>query len=563
MSRSATFPSVLNRRSVSTFFELVSLGLIQAGCLVGTAILIRQLFGGSVMLAEWSAWDLVLALGLLGAIAAVSRWRERICAESLAVNYVHEIRLKLFDAASINSLQPGVGVQIVRFSNDLTALRQWVSLGFARGISSTLLVLGLILAIALIDRVIAFAVGATLAMGVLLATEIGLHLERRVVRLRASRGGLANKVSEILQHLPTIVSSGRVGKERRRLERASDRLGQCQLKRAFWQGLLRAMVESINRICMLVVVVIGLLGTLAIGVLAAADLIAIFAVVSMLNLPVRDLGRVYEYWKNNKVARANLRPLLSELDRAEAPSVRLRTGSGSVCIRGGRVGPHLRLEDIEIEAGARIAVCGDNGAGKSTLLHTIAGSRFDDARSQAKIYLDGEMTRRLTDRDRRRAIGIAGGDTPLIAGSVSKNIRYRLPRAGETEMENAIQDTGLSQFIAEFPEGLMTRIGKGRYLPSQGQAARIKLARAVIGYPRLLLLDEIEQGMDSEGRRILARLIDAYSGTVIYATHDIELARLADRIWMLRDDAIDVLDPGRLARSKTDLKFIQKREVFA
>ena len=541
MSRAGQFPPLLNRDSLPGFCELVGLGLLQAVCLVGTVLAIRQLFGGESLLPGWTGPELIGLLAAFGVAAALGRWRERWRAERLAVDYVHQLRSKLFDAAVAASARPGLGVQMVRFSGDLTALRQWVSLGCARGISGGLFIAGLLAAIAFIHASIALAIAALLGLGVLVAVGIGLRLERAVADLRASRGGLANKVSEVLLHLPTIVASGRVPKERRRVERAGVRLGEQQARRAFWQGMLRAAVELSHRLCLLLVIAFGMAGLALDTPLPAADLLAVFAVVSLMTSPVRDLGRVYEFWKNNKVARANLAPLLAGLERRETPPARLPRGTGALRLRAGRIGEHLRVDSIDIEAGARVAITGSNGAGKSTLLRAIAGT---SGGSELDVYLDQTLTRALSDRDRRRAIGLAGNDLALVDGSISKNLRYRDPRADSAALELAISDAGLETLLAELPQGLATRIGKGRLSLSQGQAARIRLARAVVGRPRLLLLDEIELGMDAEGRERLAALIRNYPGSVVYATHDDCLLRLAEQVWSLGDDRIEITTPA-------------------
>lgn len=538
MNAAAVLPPLFNRRSAGGFVELVLLGLLQAVSLIGTALLLRQLFGGDSLLPGVSTWESIGLLALLGLVAAGARWRERLVSEALAVDYVHGLRLQLFDAAMLGAARPGLGLQMVRFSGDLSAIRQWVSLGCARAISSSLFIAGLLTALILIHPPIALAVGAVLGLAVGLAILIGLRLERAVALLRKSRGGLANKVSEALTHLPTILANGRAGKERRRLERAGLRLNDRQLRRANWQGLLRASIDASHRLCLVLIVALGLAG-FGSGV-AFADLLAMFAVVSLMTTPVRDLGRVYEYWKNYKVARANLRPLLAQLEPGESPPARLRTGAGALRFVGGPIGATLHIDEMRVEPGARIALCGDNGSGKSTLLHAIAGHERRRGQQATDVYLDGALTRRLTDRDRRKAIGIAANETRLVDGSISKNLRYRLPGVSCALLERACQDAGLNPMLARLPDGIMTRIGKGRQALSQGQAARIKLARAIVGSPRLLLLDEIEQGMDSAGKRRLASLIEAYPGSVIYATHDDELTRLASQVWTLRNGEIRV-----------------------
>ena len=99
---------------------------------------------------------------------------------------------------------------------------------------------------------------------------------------------------------------------------------------------------------------------------------------------------------------------------------------------------------------------------------------------------------------------------------------------------------GLETLLERLPQGMATRLHGAQTL-SQGEAARVRLARAVLGRPRLLLLDEIETGMDGEARQRLEMLLANYRGTVIYATHDAALAALAHEQWQLTDGRLSVV----------------------
>ena len=324
-------------------------------------------------------------------------------------------------------------------------------------------------------------------------------------------------------------------KERKRLRRKSVELADALESRAFWIGLLRSSTDLCHRIIMIAALVAGVHG-LQTGRLEISSLLAILGVAALVGAPLRGLGRVYEYWKNNRVAQEKIGRFLAENDAPRVHQTPLRPGEGRVEINGLRLGTRLHVDTLTVEPGQRIALLGDNGSGKSTVLRLIAGLSAPD---KGQVLLDGADTRRLSHADRRRAIGIASHQLTLVRGSISKNIRYRVPGASREAVDDVCANAGIRSRILTFPHGLSTRLDDGGQGLSEGEAARVKLARAILSQPRLLLLDEIELGLDGDGRRAVKRLLDSYPGTVVFATHDTEIVSYADRVWTLRSGQIE------------------------
>jgi ABC-type protease/lipase transport system fused ATPase/permease subunit len=194
-----------------------------------------------------------------------------------------------------------------------------------------------------------------------------------------------------------------------------------------------------------------------------------------------------------------------------------------------------------------VAILGPNGAGKSTLARAIAGYCEPAA---GAVYLDKVDTRRLRQADRRRSIGLAAHDTPLVTGSISKNVRYRMPGADPDTLARACRSAGLDGLIASLPDGLGTRIGQGVRQLSDGEQARVKLARALLGEPRLLVLDEIDAVLDAPGRAAVEDLLASYPGTVVIVTHSPELAELTGTTWTLSGTGLRVHSPSSDRRER-------------
>ncbi len=541
----AALPKTLPPSRYPLLTGVVALGLVQAATLIGTAWLAQRLLAAIVSGSppgdgQSNIPETVALLIVLAAIGATCRWLERAGGERLGNRHVHDVRLALYDAlAGAAAKRNSHGINMIRFSNDLNALRQWVALGIARTLSGGMFMAGVIVAVALIDPRLALwlAVGVTVsAFGLVL---LGRGFEQSVRQTRRRRGGLATAVSDVLLNVPHLKFFGRTTRERRRLERLSTGLTDALETRALWIGALRGFTDFAQRGLLLLVLVYGAYALIA-GRLDVAGLLAAVGVASLAATPLRDLSRVFEYWKSAEVAREKLTAaLVTRGESTPGDVVRLRKGRGRLRLHDVECLPGAARLTAKARPGARIAIAGANGSGKTSLVNAIAGITSP---AHGEIVLDGTRTDRLSDRHRRRAIGMASHRVPLVPGSISKNIRYRHPGATPEAVAEACRLAGLEQLLERLPEGLKTRLGQDGSGVSAGEAARIKLARALLDFPRLLLLDEIEQGLDASGFRTLTNCLETYPGTVVYATHDPTLVAIADDVWSLgsRSAAADV-----------------------
>jgi ABC-type multidrug transport system fused ATPase/permease subunit len=539
-------PPILTRDRLPGLIAVVGMGLIQSGCLIGTALVVRRLLEPLLRPGDptWS-YGLVGVLVGLALLAAGCRWYERVAAERLGNHYVHELRIVMFRAlaapgalsrrgGSGQSRRPGN--HIVRFSNDLTTVRQWVSLGLARIVSAGLFLIGTLVAVAFIDLSTAMIITVLVGAGVAMVMFLGVRLEASVTETRQRRGRLANAVADIVTQVRNIAIFGRLAREEKRLARLSDELGGALVDRAQWIGALRAATDLVLRLIMIAVLIAGAWALLE-GRMSAGALLAALSVTALIGTPLRDLSRVVVYWKNAKVARRKLCQIVAGVREQAIPTRRLRRGPGAVSIDGLRFEGLFEIPALSIPGGGRVAILGANGTGKSTLARAITGLCRSDA---GAVSLDGVDTRQLRQSDRRRAIGFAGHDTPLVAGSVSKNVRYRMPGADPATVAAACRSAGLEACVADLPRGLATRIGAGAWQLSDGEQARVKLARALLGQPRLLVLDEIDAMLDAPGRVAVERLLAEYPGTVVMVTHSAELAGLAGTTWTLGPEGVRV-----------------------
>lgn len=550
-----SLPGILEGGSSQLWARLVGNGLAQALAAVATTLLVRHTFDGWLNTHRQPA-DLP-ALGWVGTglvmIVVLRAWlraRERADAERLGQEYVYQVRLAVFDR--LGALAPRVlqrrrrGSLMLRFVGDLSALRQWVSLGLAR-----LTVAGMTTGVALValgwmNRILALAAGLILAGGAVAALALAKPLRAAVRESRRRQSALAANVNEKIAAMAAVQLCNQGQRERRHIARQGRRLRDAMVERARIGGWLRAITEATSGLAVATVVLLGAL-EVASGTTTPGTVVGAMTIVGLLLPALRDLGRIHEYWHGFQVASERIERFL-ELpnlvnERPNAPDLTVERGQlelRQVSVTG-------VFEDLNVvaPAGGVIAIVGPNGAGKSTLL-ALAARLLDP--DQGEVRLDGRDFARHSLASVRRAVGMVSAELPLLKGSIARNLRYRWPEAPLEEVERVCALCGVDELLAELPEGAQTRLLEDGKNLSPGQRQRIALARALLGDPALLLLDEVEANLDTRAEAVVDRVLARHCGTVLMVTHRRDRLFRADEIWHVAD--------GRLVESGPPLKLL-------
>lgn len=205
---------------------------------------------------------------------------------------------------------------------------------------------------------------------------------------------------------------------------------------------------------------------------------------------------------------------------------------------------------FDIKPEQMVALVGRSGSGKTTLSKLILGLY---PATDGKVLIDGYDVANISLRSLRSQVGVVDQDTFLFGGTIRENIAIAHPEASLEEIIEAAKLAGADDFIQKQPLGYETQIGEGGGMLSGGQRQRIAIARALLGNPRLILLDEATSHLDAESERIIQNNLKTIlkGRTSVIIAHRLSTVRNADLIL--------VLDQGVLVESGTHDELIAKK----
>jgi ATP-binding cassette, subfamily B, bacterial len=378
-------------------------------------------------------------------------------------------------------------------------------------------------------------------------------------RLQDQQGDLTTIIEEMATGVRIIKAFGRMPLMQKRFEDQASMLRATSLQGISARALLWTRLNFLPNLSLVAVLLLGgydvVQGTLTIG-----GLVAFMNYVFMLTWPMDAIGWVLSMSEECQTASQRLNEVLdSHPEIADRPGARaLARCRGHIEFRDvGFKYPKsnewiVRGLNLVIEPGETVGIVGRTGSGKTTMAYLLP--RLYDV-DEGAVLLDGIDVRDLQLRSLRSHIGVAFEDPILFSASVHENLVMGRPIVSDEELKRAI-DVARAGFVWDLPWGLETRVGEQGYTLSGGQRQRLALARAVLGGPPVLVLDDPLSSVDVHTEAVieesLGRVLEGVTGLLV--VHRPSTLALADRVALL--------DGGRIAAQGTHTDLMKSNDLY-
>nr|WP_296748928.1 ABC transporter transmembrane domain-containing protein [Thioalkalivibrio sp.] len=542
--------------------------LLGAGAILAFGFVLRLLVDAGISEQDPAALNRAL-VALLGAVAVMAAGAGlRIYLVTwLGERVVADLRRAVF--ANVVEMDPGffertrTGEVISRLTADTTVIQVVVGSTLAIAARNLLLIVGGLVLMFLTSPVLTVWLLVGLPVVALPVWSLGRKVRRLSRESQDRVAAVGGRVDETLYAIQTVQSHVQEAAERARYARAVEAAFGVAIRRAAMTGFLAASVIFLMFMLITGVLWVGGHSVLA-GEITPGELAAFLFYAVLVAGSVAALSEVANELLRAAGAAERLLVLLqtrSGPPPPRHPTSLLEPARGAIRFESIWFAyptrpepPALQGIDLEVPAGASVAVVGPSGAGKSTLFQLLL--RFYDPDAGA-IRVDDVDIRDVETAALRGRIALVPQQPVLFAASVRENIAYGAPEASEANIRAAAEAAYAMDFIAALPEGMDTHLGERGVRLSGGQRARIALARAILREPAILLLDEATSALDAESERLVQAALQRISRgrTTLTIAHRLATVQAADRIV--------VLDRGKIVAQGSHAQLLEEGGMYA
>jgi len=446
-----------------------------------------------------------------------------------------------------------------RLTNDIDAINQAVSQNVTSLIASVLSMVGIVIAMFLLNHWLALATVLVIPIMAWFTEFVAKYTRKGFRDLQKYLGSLNSVTEESLSGQKVIKAFRRNESVIAAFREQNEAVYRAGVYANSYALLLMPLTNVLGNF--FVIVLAGLGGWLALQGLVSVGVIATFINYGQnFTQPLRQLANLYN---TIQAALAGAERVFEIIDTpsetSDAPQAEpLDNVHGHVRFENVTFGyrpdtPIIKNMTLDARSGQIIALVGPTGAGKTTIVNLL--TRFYEIQS-GRITIDGRDIRDVPKADLRRKLGLVLQDTFLFADTVMENIRYGRLDASDDEVIQAARLADADHFIRQLPQGYQTTLSERASNLSQGQRQLLSIGRAILADPAILILDEATSSVDTRTeahiQKALLRLMEGRTSFVI-----------AHRLSTIRDaDNVVVINHGEIVEQGTHPELLKKEGFY-
>jgi ATP-binding cassette subfamily B protein len=451
------------------------------------------------------------------------------------------------------------GELMSRLTNDIDAINQAVSQNVTSLIASVLSMVGIVIAMFLLNYKLAMVTLLVIPIMFLFTNFVARYTRRGYQELQKHLGEMNAVMEESISGEKVITAFRRNQSVIDNFHQRNQEVFKAGVYANSYALLLMPLTNVLGNF--FVIVLVGYGGFLALEGAVTLGIIATFInyAQNFIN-PLRQIANIYN---SIQAALAGAERVFELIDAIpEIPDVQdaysLDTVHGDVNFEHVNFSyvsgtPVIKDMSLQAKAGQIIALVGPTGAGKTTLINLL--SRFYEI-DNGSITIDGKDIRDICKDDLRQQLGIVLQDTFLFSDTVMENIRFGRLDATDEEVLEAARIADADLFIRQLPEGYQTILSERAGNLSQGQRQLLSIARAILSDPGILILDEATSSVDTRTelriQKALLRLMEGRTSFVI-----------AHRLSTIRDaDNVVVINEGEIVEQGSHQQLLDKKGFF-
>jgi ATP-binding cassette subfamily B multidrug efflux pump len=436
-----------------------------------------------------------------------------------------------------------VGDVMSRATNDMSAVRMVLGPGIMYTANTFATCVGTVVLMAMISPLLLGLALLPLVLVSVLVRHFGRKIHDRFEKVQEQLSNMTALVQENLSGARVVKAYVQEPHELARFEACNEEFVERNRALIRMFGALYPGIQLLMGAGAVMVLWLG--GRMVVaGTVSLGSFVAFGTYLTMLHWPMIALGWVVNIFERGEASMGRISAILDATAeiRDEAP-LRVTELRGAVEFRGLTFtyggAPALRDIDLQVPAGATVAIVGPTGSGKSTLVGLLP--RLHDA-PPGTLFVDGHDIRRVPLETLRGAVGFVPQETFLFSDTVRENVAFGVASPADVALRalRAADVAQLAKDVRDFPKGFDTFVGERGITLSGGQKQRAALARALAVDPRILVLDDSLSAVDTETEEEILKGLRAERGsrTTFLVSHRISTVKDADLIVVLRDGRI-------------------------